>query len=86
MYLENQHGVRVASSVEDSNEGPQSNGNQNDDNLSLSLLYKEKVLHDTTYTFKVGEWVWNNGQQKAIPAHHMQVGYQTYGIGHALNY
>lgn len=85
MYLENQHGVLVASSVEDSNEGPQSNGNHNDDNLSLSLLYKEKVLYDTTFTFKVYEIVVDK-LQKAIPAHHMQVGYQTYGIGHVLNY
>ena len=85
MYLENQHGVRVASSVEDSNEGPQSNGNQNDDNLSLSLLYKEKVLVDTTFSLYVTESNLNNGQKKAIPAHQLQVGYKTYGIGHDLN-
>ena len=41
MWIQNEAGVRVISAVDDGNEGPQSNGNPNDDNLSLSLLYKQ---------------------------------------------
>ena len=41
MWLQNEAGERIISAVEDGNEGPQSNGNPNDDNLSLSLIYKQ---------------------------------------------
>ena len=41
IWIQNEAGVRVISAVDDGNEGPQSNGNPNDDNLSLSLLYKQ---------------------------------------------
>ena len=75
--------MRVASSVEDSNDGPQSNGNPNDDNRSLSLLYKEKVLVDTSFKVFYNE-SWTDGKPKYIPAHQIQVGWKTYGIGHVL--
>ena len=81
MWLQNEAGVRIVSAVDDGNEGPQSNGNPNDDNLSLSLLYKQYFASETTlylYAKAVGV------PAHYVPQHQLQIGYKTYGSGHEM--
>ena len=77
MYLEINGDIFI-SAVDDSNEGPQSNGNPNDDNLSLSVLYKEKMDQDTLVIL----WAEARGTTINVPKHQLQIGYKTYGPGH----
>merc|ERR1712071_211059 len=81
MWLQNEAGERIISAVEDGNEGPQSNGNPNDDNLSLSLIYKQEFASETTlylYAEAIGVLA------HYVPPHQMQVSYKTYGSGHKM--
>ena len=67
--LVDQDGEVVATSVDD--------GNGNDDNLSLSLLYQAKM--DVDSTFEVVAQAWSKAHR--IPEKQLQIGYKTYGKG-----
>ena len=69
MDLVDQNGEVVASSVDD--------GNGDDDNLSLSLLYQAKM--DVDSTFEVVAQAWTHAHR--IPKKRLQIGYKTYGKG-----
>ena len=69
MDLVDQDGEVVATSVDD--------GNGDDDNLSLSLLYQAKMEVDST--FEVVAQAWTKAHR--IPEKQLQIGYKTYGKG-----
>ena len=71
----------VARAVDDSNEGLNAEGKPNDDNLSLTLLYKEKVTEKTWFSLMARA----KHETHTVPKHQLQIGYKTYGSGHALN-
>ena len=67
-----QDGEEVAISWDD--------GNNDDDNVSVSLLFKEKVTQYSHFQVKAWASSWN----RQIPPTHLQIGYKTYGSGHDL--
>ena len=72
MWLE-RDGEVVAKAVDDGNEG--------DDNLSMSLLYKEKVERRAYYCVRAE----NYHIEHKIPEKQLQIGARFYGPGHNLN-
>merc|ERR1712071_262289 len=64
---------RVSHAVDD--------GNGDDDNASLSILYKEKVTQNATFH------VWSKAftEDIRILENHLHIGYKTYGSGHNVS-
>ena len=81
LFLMDDEDEVVARAADDSNEGLNAEGKPNDDNLSLTLLYKEKVSKDTTFKL----YAKAIHETHTVPAHQLQIGYKTYGSGHAFN-
>ena len=69
-----QDGKQVAASVDDSE-------TRNDDNASLSLIYKAKAGDEGSKFVLKAE---GSTANRIIPRHQMQIGYKTYGPGHEL--
>ena len=52
-------------------------GSGDDDNVSVSLLFKEKVAQDSQFQIKA----WVSSYNRHIPPTQLQIGYKTYGSG-----
>ena len=67
-----QDDVKVAQSIDD--------GDGNDDNASVALLYKTVMTQNSTFRImaQAGSHI------RKIPATQLQIGYKTYGPGHDL--
>ena len=70
-----QDGRRVVASVDDSE-------TRNDDNASLSLIYKTKAGEEGSKFELKAE---GSTANRIIPPSQMQIGYKTYGPGHELS-
>ena len=66
-------GVMVAASYDD--------GDGGDDNSVVVLEYREKVDADSTYAVRAVGWQYDH----RVEVGHLQMGYTTYGPGHAFN-
>ena len=70
-----QDGEQVVASVDDGE-------TRNDDNASLSLIYKGKARDQGSSFVLKAE---GSSGNRVIPATQMQIGYKTYGPGHMLS-